>query len=60
MAALFALRYGVVPATRNLDEPDPRVEPDVVRGERRTGRWSAAPANAFGFGGHNVRLVFTT
>lgn len=59
MAALFALREGTVPATRNLDELDPRVELDVVRGERRTGRWSAALANSFGFGGHNVSLVFT-
>ncbi|NED82625.1 beta-ketoacyl-[acyl-carrier-protein] synthase family protein [Streptomyces sp. SID11233] len=59
MAALFALRDGTVPATRNLDELDPRVELDVVRGERRTGQWSAALANSFGFGGHNVSLVFT-
>ncbi|WP_326769255.1 beta-ketoacyl-[acyl-carrier-protein] synthase family protein [Streptomyces sp. NBC_01591] len=59
MAALFALKNGTVPATRNLDELDPRVELDVVRGERRTGQWSAALANSFGFGGHNVSLVFT-
>lgn len=59
MAALFALKDGTVPATRNLDELDPRVELDVVRGERRPGQWSAALANSFGFGGHNVTLVFT-
>ncbi|MFF3171988.1 beta-ketoacyl-[acyl-carrier-protein] synthase family protein [Streptomyces sp. NPDC057900] len=59
MAAVLALRDGTVPATRNLDELDPRVELDVVRGERRTGQWSAALANSFGFGGHNVSLVFT-
>ncbi|MFG2595364.1 beta-ketoacyl-[acyl-carrier-protein] synthase family protein [Streptomyces sp. NPDC048462] len=59
MAALFALRDGTLPATRNLDELDPRVELDVVRGEPRTGQWSAALANSFGFGGHNVSLVFT-
>nr|CUI25746.1 3-oxoacyl-ACP synthase (FabF) [Streptomyces thiolactonus] len=59
MAALLALRDGTVPATRNLDELDPRVELDVVGGERRTGQWSAALANSFGFGGHNVSLVFT-
>ncbi|MEU2669356.1 hypothetical protein ABZ622_10840 [Streptomyces sp. NPDC007164] len=33
LAALFALRDGTVPATRNLDELDPRVEPDVVRSD---------------------------
>ncbi|MFD0395820.1 hypothetical protein ACFQ3Z_42285 [Streptomyces nogalater] len=59
MAARFALKDGTLPATRNLDALDPRVELDVVRGERRTGRWSAAPANAFGFDGHNVSLVST-
>ncbi|MEB8335999.1 beta-ketoacyl-[acyl-carrier-protein] synthase family protein [Streptomyces endophyticus] len=59
MAALFALRDGALPATRNLDTLDPRVDLDVVHGERRTGQWSAALANSFGFGGHNVSLVFT-
>ncbi|MFF3193953.1 beta-ketoacyl-[acyl-carrier-protein] synthase family protein [Streptomyces misionensis] len=59
MAALLALKDGTVPATRNLDELDPRVELDVVRGRPRTGQWSAALANSFGFGGHNVSLVFT-
>ncbi|MGW1605241.1 hypothetical protein [Streptomyces eurythermus] len=42
MAALLALKNGTLPATRDLDTLDPRVEPDVVRGEPRTGRWSAA------------------
>ncbi|MFF3490112.1 beta-ketoacyl-[acyl-carrier-protein] synthase family protein [Streptomyces sp. NPDC002795] len=59
MAALFALRDGTLPATRNLDTLDPRVDLDVVRGERRSGQWPAALANSFGFGGHNVSLVFT-
>ncbi|WP_327658119.1 beta-ketoacyl-[acyl-carrier-protein] synthase family protein [Streptomyces sp. NBC_00483] len=59
MAALFALRDGALPATRNLDTLDPRVDLDVVSGERRSGQWSAALANSFGFGGHNVSLVFT-
>ncbi|MFF7409370.1 beta-ketoacyl-[acyl-carrier-protein] synthase family protein [Streptomyces lydicus] len=59
MAALLALKDGTVPATRNLEELDPRVELDVVRGAPRTGQWSAALANSFGFGGHNVSLVLT-
>ncbi|MGW3089261.1 beta-ketoacyl-[acyl-carrier-protein] synthase family protein [Streptomyces sp. NPDC001108] len=59
MVALLALRHGTLPAVRNLDEPDPRVELDLVRGEPRTGRWTAALANSFGFGGHNVSLVLT-
>ncbi|MGC5361687.1 beta-ketoacyl-[acyl-carrier-protein] synthase family protein [Streptomyces sp. DT24] len=59
VAALLALRDGTVPATLNVDELDPRIGLDVVRGENRTGRWDAALANSFGFGGHNVSLVLT-
>ncbi|MEU6755479.1 hypothetical protein [Streptomyces sp. NPDC046685] len=59
MVSLLALAEGVVPATLNLEQQDPRVELDLVRGASRTGRWSAALANSFGFGGHNVSLVFT-
>ncbi|MEW2139655.1 beta-ketoacyl-[acyl-carrier-protein] synthase family protein [Streptomyces sp. NPDC005409] len=59
MVSLLALAEGVVPATLNLEQQDPRVDLDVVRGASRTGRWSAALANSFGFGGHNVSLVFT-
>ncbi|MEU9488884.1 beta-ketoacyl-[acyl-carrier-protein] synthase family protein [Streptomyces decoyicus] len=59
LAALLALKDGVAPAIRNLDELDPRIDLDVVRGENRTGEWNASLANSFGFGGHNVSLVFT-
>ncbi|MYT68714.1 MULTISPECIES: beta-ketoacyl-[acyl-carrier-protein] synthase family protein [unclassified Streptomyces] len=59
LSALLTLRDGVAPAVRNLDDLDPAVDLDVVRGENRTGSWHAALANSFGFGGHNVSLVFT-
>ncbi|MGW2646257.1 beta-ketoacyl-[acyl-carrier-protein] synthase family protein [Streptomyces sp. NPDC001393] len=59
MAAVMALKEGIVPATLNLEKIDPQVEIDVVQGANRTGRWTAALANSFGFGGHNVSLVFT-
>jgi 3-oxoacyl-[acyl-carrier-protein] synthase II len=59
MAAVLALREGVVPATANLDVLDPAVKLDVVAGGPRPGGYAAALANAFGFGGHNVSLVFT-
>ncbi|MBO1334791.1 beta-ketoacyl synthase [Streptomyces sp. VRA16 Mangrove soil] len=59
LSALLTLRDGVAPAVRNLDEVDPAVAVDVVRGENRKGHWNAALANSFGFGGHNVSLVFT-
>ncbi|WP_436790729.1 beta-ketoacyl-[acyl-carrier-protein] synthase family protein [Yinghuangia sp. YIM S10712] len=59
MAAILAVRDGVVPATRNLDEIDPEVKLDVVTGRPRRGPVPAALTNAFGFGGHNASLVFT-
>ncbi|MEU9794377.1 beta-ketoacyl-[acyl-carrier-protein] synthase family protein [Streptomyces sparsogenes] len=59
MAAILAVRDGVIPATRNLDTLDPRVKLDIVTGEPRRAAPAAALANAFGFGGHNASLVFT-
>jgi len=57
---LLALRDRVAPPTINIDDLDPAVHLDVVREAR------ALPAqgqlvglnNSFGFGGHNVALVF--
>ncbi|MFJ3694184.1 beta-ketoacyl-[acyl-carrier-protein] synthase family protein [Streptomyces sp. NPDC090052] len=60
MAAILALRDGTVPPTRNLTRLDERVPLDVVTGSARKGRWDAALANSFGFGGHNVSLVLTS
>ncbi|CAN3130706.1 KasA/KasB family beta-ketoacyl-ACP synthase [Mycobacterium sp. smrl_JER01] len=55
---LLALRDGVIPATRNLVNLDPEIDLDVVAGEPRRGRYEYAINNSFGFGGHNVSLVF--
>ncbi|MET9802132.1 beta-ketoacyl-ACP synthase II [Streptomyces sp. NPDC006368] len=60
LAAILAVRDGVIPATRNLDALDPEVELDVVTGAPRRGPVRAALTNAFGFGGHNASLVFTS
>ncbi|MBC9715039.1 beta-ketoacyl-[acyl-carrier-protein] synthase family protein [Streptomyces sp. TRM66268-LWL] len=59
VATVLGLRDGLVPAIRNLDTPDPAVALDLVKGGPREGGWEAALTNAFGFGGHNVSLVFT-
>ncbi|MEV0536450.1 beta-ketoacyl-ACP synthase II [Kitasatospora sp. NPDC050463] len=59
LAAVLALRDGVIPATRNLDTLDPAVKLDVVTGAPRRGALTAALTNSFGFGGHNATLVFT-
>ncbi|MFE2975111.1 beta-ketoacyl-[acyl-carrier-protein] synthase family protein [Streptomyces sp. NPDC059258] len=58
MASLLALRDGSVPPTRNLTEQDPQVDLDVAAGSARSGQWQNALSNSFGFGGHNVSLVF--
>ncbi|MFF3074041.1 beta-ketoacyl-[acyl-carrier-protein] synthase family protein [Kitasatospora sp. NPDC057904] len=59
LTAVLAVREGVVPATANLERLDPAVKLDVVAGAPRTGAVPVALTNAFGFGGHNVSLVFT-
>jgi 3-oxoacyl-[acyl-carrier-protein] synthase II len=60
--AVLALREQVVPATANLDDPDDdeAVQAlDIVRGEPRKATFDAAVNDSFGFGGHNIALVFT-
>ncbi|WP_426511630.1 beta-ketoacyl-[acyl-carrier-protein] synthase family protein [Dactylosporangium sp. McL0621] len=52
-----ALRRGVLPPTHNLDEPDPACDLDHLR-TPRTAPVTHALSNSFGFGGHNVSLVF--
>jgi beta-ketoacyl ACP synthase len=55
---LLALRDGVIPPTRNLKNLDPEINLDVVAGSPRPGDYHYAINNSFGFGGHNVSLVF--
>jgi 3-oxoacyl-[acyl-carrier-protein] synthase II len=50
----------VVPATLNLEDLDPGVVHDVVAGEPRKIDLKAAVNDSFGFGGHNVALVFAS
>ncbi|KOG53412.1 3-oxoacyl-ACP synthase [Streptomyces griseoflavus] len=59
LAAILAVRDGIVPATQNVDTLDPEIGLDVVMGEPRKGPVSAALTNSFGFGGHNASLIFT-
>jgi 3-oxoacyl-[acyl-carrier-protein] synthase II len=56
---VLSIHDGVVPATLNLDDIDPKVMLDVVAGEPRKIDLTAAVNDSFGFGGHNVALVFT-
>jgi 3-oxoacyl-[acyl-carrier-protein] synthase II len=59
IACILAIRDGVVPPTINLDDPDDRLDLDVAAHKARQLDIPAAMNNSFGFGGHNVALVFT-
>jgi beta-ketoacyl ACP synthase len=55
---VLSLREGVIPPTLNLRNLDPEIDLDVVADEPRAGDYRYAINNSFGFGGHNVALVF--
>jgi beta-ketoacyl ACP synthase len=55
---VLAVREGIIPPTLNLDNQDPEIDLDVVKGEARAGQIDYAINNSFGFGGHNVALAF--
>ncbi|MET8351780.1 MULTISPECIES: beta-ketoacyl-ACP synthase II [unclassified Micromonospora] len=59
IATILAIRDGVVPPTVNLDDPDDGLTLEVAAHKARHMEIPAALNNAFGFGGHNVALVFT-
>ena len=63
VAAVLALREHVSPPTINLEDLDPDVPVDVATEPRPLSKRGSEPMavlkNAFGFGGHNVSLVFT-
>lgn len=60
IAVILALHEGIIPPTINLDEPDPALDLDVAAGTARKVDMNAAMNNSFGFGGHNISLVFAT
>jgi 3-oxoacyl-[acyl-carrier-protein] synthase II len=59
LTAVLTVRDGLVPAIRNLDDPDDAVDLDVVRIAPRALAHDAALSTSFGFGGHDVSLVVT-
>src|SRR5215831_9898710 len=63
VAAILALREHVSPPTINLEDLDENVPVDVAAEPRPLSKRGSEPMavlnNTFGFGGHNVSLVFT-
>lgn len=57
--AALALHHGVIPATLNLDDPDPDCDLDYVPGTPRTTELTTALALARGFEGQAVSLALT-
>jgi 3-oxoacyl-[acyl-carrier-protein] synthase II len=58
LAAIGAIREGVIPPTINLENPDPECDLDYVPNVKRVKRVDTAIINGFGFGGQNAVAVF--
>ena len=58
IATMLAVRDGIVPGSRNITTIDPEIKVDVAT-ENRNVTLTAALNDSFGFGGHNVALIFT-
>ena len=59
IATILTIRDSVVPPTINLDDPDDDLSLDVAAHKARHMDIPVALNNSFGFGGHNVALIFT-
>lgn len=60
LAALVALRDGIIAPTANLEQPDPACDLDYVPIHARHGvHVEAALSNSFAFGGSNASLIVT-
>ena len=58
IATILAIRDSLIPPTINLDDPDDALTLDVAAHKPRQLDIPAALNNSFGFGGHNVALLF--
>ena len=58
--SLMTIESGVVPPTINQTTPDPACDLDYVPNEAREVRVKRVLSNSFGFGGHNVSLLFSS
>jgi 3-oxoacyl-[acyl-carrier-protein] synthase II len=59
VATVLTIVNSYIPPTINLHDPDPECDLDYVPLRARFGKVGVAASNSFGFGGHNVALVFS-
>ena len=58
VATVLAVERDCAPPTINLENPDTECDLDYVAHKSRPMKINIATSNSFGFGGHNVTLVF--
>ena len=58
IATVQALASGVLPPTRNYDDPDPELDLDYIPNEARAQQVEVALSVNFAFGGQNAAVVF--
>ena len=58
VASILTIRDGIIPPTINYTTPDPECDLDYVPNEAMEFEVSSVMSNSFGFGGHNVALIF--
>jgi len=58
LAAIGAIRDGIMPPTANLTNPDPECDLDYIPNVKRAKKVDTAIINGFGFGGQNAVTVF--
>jgi len=58
VATIMTIYTGIIHPTINYENPDPECDLDYVPNKARKKEVKVAISNSFGFGGHNVSLVF--
>jgi len=58
IATIMSIQRQIVHPTANLETPDPLCDLDYTPDRAKERRVEVALSNSFGFGGHNVTLLF--